>query len=89
MTFDEAALALLDKLKIGRILRGYRGALAHDIDKIVRDIVALGRLATDLADVIESLDVNPLVSRPGFAPVALDAAVGPAAAAAQHGSTGR
>jgi acyl-CoA synthetase (NDP forming) len=71
----ESARGLIDKLKIAKILRGYRGAPAHDIEKIADAIAGLGRLAIDLADVIESLDVNPLVSRPGFAPLALDAAV--------------
>ena len=72
----EAALALIEKLKVGRILRGYRGSLAHDVDEIARVIVALGRLAADLQEFIESLDVNPLLSRvPPAPPVALDAAV--------------
>ncbi len=61
----ESARGLIDKLKIAKILRGYRGAPAHDIEKIADAIAGLGRLAIDLADVIESLDVNPLVSRPG------------------------
>ncbi len=72
----EAARGMLEKLKVARILRGYRGSLAHDVDAIAGAIVGLGRLARDLADVIESVDVNPLLSRAAPAePVALDALV--------------
>jgi succinyl-CoA synthetase beta subunit len=37
---------------------------------------ALGNLAVDLGDALESIDINPLVSRPGGKPpIALDAVV--------------
>ncbi len=70
-----AAERLLDKLKIRRILQGYRGGPPHDLDAVADAIVGLGRLAADLSEAIESVDVNPLLSRPRHAPVALDAAV--------------
>jgi acetyltransferase len=73
---EEAALALLQKLKTARILQGYRGHPGHDLGKLARVLMDLGRLAIHLEDVIESIDINPLLSRGAAAsPVALDAAV--------------
>jgi succinyl-CoA synthetase beta subunit len=85
----EDARVLIDRLKIAKVLHGYRGAPAHDIDKIAQAVAALGRLATDLADVIVSLDVNPLVSRPNAAPLVLDAAVILEASGKIRGDAGR
>jgi len=73
---EEAALALLQKLKIARVLQGYRGHPGHDFGKLARVLVDLGRLAIDLEEVIESIDINPLLSRAAaVSPLALDAAV--------------
>ena len=73
---DEAkAAALIERLRFARLLHGWRGAPAHDIAALARCVVAIGDLAADLGDDLVSIDVNPLVSRPGQAPVALDAVV--------------
>ena len=52
-----------------RLLSGYRGAAARDADAVVDALVALGRIAEDLADVIQAVDINPFVVLPrgGFA----------------------
>ena len=67
------ARRLLDGLKIRRLLDGYRGIAAVDIDNLA-DIVALfSVLAADLADLVAEIDINPLIA--GRDIVALDALV--------------
>jgi hypothetical protein len=56
------------------VLQGVRGAPPADLDALVDVITKVARLASDLADVLGELDVNPLVVRPQGA-VALDALV--------------
>jgi acyl-CoA synthetase (NDP forming) len=67
------ARRLLDGLKIRRLLDGYRGGAAVDMESLA-DIVALfSVLAADLADLVAEIDINPLVA--GRDIVALDALV--------------
>jgi acyl-CoA synthetase (NDP forming) len=75
ITLDEAQ-RLIERLRIGAVLRGYRGGAAHDRGAIARSIVALAELGEDLGDIIDSVDINPLLSQPTPAGViALDAVV--------------
>ncbi len=60
----EKARDLLARLRVAKLLAGYRGAPAHDTDAVVDALVALGRLAVDLADVVLSVDINPFVALP-------------------------
>jgi hypothetical protein len=70
------AKAMIERTTAGRLLKGYRGASACDEASVLAALTALGRLAHDLADQIESVDINPLVALPeGQAAVALDALV--------------
>ncbi len=72
----DRALGLIAQTRISRLLGGYRGAAPHDLGAIADALVALGNLAVDLGDALDSIDINPLVSRPnGKLPVALDAVV--------------
>lgn len=72
----ETATDMLGRLRIGRVLRGYRGSAAHDIAAIADAIVTLSGIAADLGDIVDSIDINPFVSRPGKNPeLALDALV--------------
>ena len=57
----EKALDVLERTHATRLMRGYRGGPALDMDAAVDALVALGRLAVDLGDVIEAVDVNPFV----------------------------
>jgi acyl-CoA synthetase (NDP forming) len=60
--------------RAGAMLDGFRGRKPGDIDALCEALVGLGRLARDLGDVIEAVDVNPLlVQERGV--VALDALV--------------
>ncbi len=64
---DQArAAALVARTKAATLLMGYRGGPAYDRDAVLNAIVAMGRIARDLGDVIEAFDVNPFVALPGF-----------------------
>jgi acetate---CoA ligase (ADP-forming) len=65
---------LLDRTQAGRLLAGYRGAAPRDSEAVIDALVGLGRLAVDLSDVIESVDINPFVALPQGG-VALDALI--------------
>ncbi len=70
------ARAMLERTSAGALLQGYRGAPPADQDSVLGAMLALGRLAHDLGDRIESIDVNPLVALPaGGGALALDALV--------------
>ena len=69
----EKARGMINKIKIARLLKGYRGSQPHDLDASARAIVSLGRLAADLDDTIESIDINPFISVPGVGGFAVDA----------------
>jgi acyl-CoA synthetase (NDP forming) len=58
----EKAYDLLDRTQTGRLMRGYRSSAPRDRDAVAAALVSLGWLAVDLADVIESVDVNPFVA---------------------------
>jgi acyl-CoA synthetase (NDP forming) len=60
----DKALDLLDRTQAGRLIAGYRGSAPCDREAVVRALIGLGRLAVDLADVIESVDINPFVALP-------------------------
>lgn len=55
-------------------MKGYRGASILDAQAYAQALVALGRLAHDLGDALESVDVNPFLLLPKGG-VALDALV--------------
>jgi acyl-CoA synthetase (NDP forming) len=70
------AQAMLERTNAGRLLAGWRGAPRCDEDSVLAALIALGRLAHDLGDAIESIDINPLVALPaGRGAIALDALV--------------
>jgi acetyltransferase len=74
---EAAALRMIDKLKVRRLLSGLRGAPPSDIAALTRAIVRLSALAVDLEDHLAEIDINPLLVKPqGCA--ALDALVVPA-----------
>jgi len=56
-----AANRMLDALALRRLLDGYRGRPAVDIDRLARAISSFSVLAHDLADLVSEIDVNPLV----------------------------
>ena len=63
---------MLGTLRAARLLAGVRGQPAADLDAVVAAITGLSQLATELGDVLEALDINPLICGPDRA-VAVDA----------------
>ena len=72
----EKARAMIERTHAARLMRGYRASPVFDMDAVIDALIALGRIAEDLADVVQSIDINPFVVLPrgGFA---LDALVVP------------
>ena len=59
-----------------QLLQGYRGSPPRDIEALAQAMVALGDLSFEFGDVVEAVDVNPLLVRAeGRGAVALDALV--------------
>ena len=72
----ERALETIAQTRASTLLNGYRGSAPLDVGALANSMVALGRLASELGDVIESVDVNPLLVRAkGEGVVALDGLV--------------
>jgi acyl-CoA synthetase (NDP forming) len=71
------ARALIDRLRISGILDGARGRPAVDRDAIAGALSALSHLAVELGDVLEAVDINPLIAGPQGC-IAADALVIPA-----------
>jgi len=72
----EKAHDLIGRTRAARLLQGYRGAPPQDVAAVADALVALGRIAVDLPDAIESIDINPFVALPrGQGGLALDALI--------------
>jgi len=74
---DEArAVAMIDALRARPLLDGVRGTPPADVGSAARAIVRLSVLAADLGDLLDALDVNPVIVTPDRC-VAVDALVVP------------
>jgi acetate---CoA ligase (ADP-forming) len=71
-----SARAVLAGLRLAAVLAGARGQRPADLDAIAVAITALSRLAVDLGDLVDALDINPLICGPSGA-VAADVLVVP------------
>ncbi len=63
---------MLGTLRASRLLAGVRGQPPADLDAVTAAITGLSQLAAELGDVLEALDINPLICGPSSA-VAVDA----------------
>jgi acetyltransferase len=70
----DKAKAMIERTQAAKLLRGYRGAAALDAGAVADALVALGRIALDLDEMVQSIDVNPFVALPQGG-VALDALI--------------
>jgi acyl-CoA synthetase (NDP forming) len=73
----EGARRAIDRLQMRPILDGVRGAPAGDVGSLAIAISRLSVLAEDLGDLLDALDVNPVIVGPTGC-VAVDALVEPA-----------
>ncbi|MDP8925194.1 MAG: acetate--CoA ligase family protein, partial [Chloroflexota bacterium] len=72
------ARAALGRLRAAQVFQGVRGRPAADVEALVDAVVRFGELCTDLRDVAEEIDVNPLLVLPaGQGVLALDALIVP------------
>ena len=63
ITRDDA-LDMIDEVKGARLLRGFRGAPAADIDALAEALVQVSQMAAQLEGSLAELDINPLVALP-------------------------
>jgi hypothetical protein len=59
---DAAALSLIASTRAHRLLRGFRGGPAADMERLASALAAISRVAAQ-PDVV-ALDVNPLIALP-------------------------
>jgi acyl-CoA synthetase (NDP forming) len=59
---DQSARGMLATLKGHAVLTGFRGRPGVDVDGLVDTICRLSELADDLQDVIDQIDVNPVIA---------------------------
>jgi acetate---CoA ligase (ADP-forming) len=72
---ESAIVDELDKLQGAKLLRGFRGAPAVDIEAVARTAALIGRLMQTMPEIME-IDINPLVAYPkGDGVTALDALI--------------
>ena len=62
-----AAVAALGRLRLAAVLAGTRGQPSADLGAIADAITGLSRLACDLGDALDALDINPLICGPSGA----------------------
>jgi acetate---CoA ligase (ADP-forming) len=68
--------AAISRLKISKLLTGYRGKPAGDIPALVGTVLACARYAEANLSTLVELDINPVIVRPaGLGAVAVDALV--------------
>jgi acetate---CoA ligase (ADP-forming) len=72
----ERAGGLVAGLPAAQLLEGVRGRPAADRAAVIEAVVSVGQLAVELGDVIEAVDINPLIAGPSGA-IAVDALVIP------------
>ncbi|MFT5484791.1 MAG: acyl-CoA synthetase (NDP forming), partial [Halieaceae bacterium] len=58
---DRQIREALGRLRMAKLLQGYRGAPAADIDAIVRSAQGLAALVADQRDTLLEVDINPLI----------------------------
>jgi acetate---CoA ligase (ADP-forming) len=68
---ERTARQMLAGLRVARLLAGVRGAPPADLAAVVRAIVSVSAVATELGSQLAALDVNPLICGPDGA-VAVD-----------------
>jgi acetate---CoA ligase (ADP-forming) len=75
--FDASAIATaLQRLRVAKLLGGFRGRPAGDVPALVETALACTRYAQANIDTLAELDINPVIVRPaGSGVVAVDALI--------------
>jgi len=69
----EAVREALSRLRIARLLAGFRGKPAGDVAALVEAVLAVARYSEAHLETLAELDVNPIIVRPeGSGVVAVD-----------------
>jgi acyl-CoA synthetase (NDP forming) len=55
---------MIGSTRVAQLLGGYRGSKPCDMDGLVGALMAIGALAYEIGDLVESLEINPLLVRP-------------------------
>lgn len=72
----ERARALIDETRAARVLAGFRGASAADVDSLVAAMVSLSRYAHEARDDLLEVEMNPFIVLPrGQGAFAVDALI--------------
>jgi acetyl-CoA synthetase len=72
----DAVRAALGRLRVAKLLAGFRGKPAGDVEALVTAVLAVARYAEAHVDTLAELDVNPIIVRPsGLGVVAVDALI--------------
>jgi acyl-CoA synthetase (NDP forming) len=58
---EPRARRMVDRLAVRSLLDGVRGALPADVNALVRLIVSVSWIAHDLGDLVDAIDVNPVI----------------------------
>ncbi len=73
---EEDALSMIREIKGHALLTGHRGELPRDTDALADVIMRISRLAIELQDAVEEVDINPLILyEKGAGVVAADALI--------------
>ncbi len=56
--------AMLDELKVSKLLAGWRGAPRADVEALVSAVVGLGAFFLDHRHVIDDIEINPIIVAP-------------------------
>ena len=70
------AVRMLGSLRIAKLLAGWRGSPPVDTDALAAAIVGFSQLATELGDVLDAVEANPVIASPTGA-IAVDTLVIP------------
>ena len=75
--FDAPAItAALQRLRVAKLLAGFRGKPRGDVPALIETALACARYAQANLDTLAELDINPVIVRPaGSGAVAVDALI--------------
>jgi len=68
------ALNMLGSLRIAKLLGGWRGEPVADVNALAQVIVGFAELASELGEVLDAVEANPVIASPAGA-IAVDALV--------------